>query len=234
MNDPFGQAVLDFYLFGLADDLIINTNYTENETIPVSYFFRGWNKMPETEQKALDLCRGNILDIGAAAGCHSIVLQNKGLQVAALEKSPLATSCLEKRGVSNIIQADIYDYDAARYDTLLLLMNGAGIGGTVSGLKTLLEHLRTLLKNNGRILIDSSDIKYIFEEDDGSFRMNLNAENYYGEMKYEVNYKNHFCVFEWLFIDSDLLKVVAHSAGLHCEIMVRGDHFDFLAMLTTM
>ena len=234
MNDPFGQAVFDFHFLGFADDLIINTNYTENESIPVSYFFREWSKMPEAEQKALELCHGKILDIGAAAGCHSIFLQNKGLEVTALEKSLLAISCLEQRGISNVIHADIYDYEAASYDTLLMLMNGAGIGGTVSGLKSLLQHLQSLLNTNGRILIDSSDIRYIFEEDDGSFRMDLNADHYYGEMKYEVNYKNHFCSFDWLFIDSDLLEVVANSAGLHCEIVAKGNHYDYLASLTKM
>lgn len=232
MNDPFGAAINDFFRNGTAPNLHINTNYTEEESIPASYFFRTIKNMPVIEKKALSLCRGKILDIGAAAGCHSLELQKMNLDVTALERSKLAVKVMHDRGVHKIVHSDIYLYKKAKFDTLLLLMNGAGIGGTVNGFKMLLSHLKTLVYPNGQILIDSSDISYLFEEDDGSVWVDLNTEAYYGEMQYEVEYnKTHRSVFDWLFIDFDYLNQIAEHEGFTCNKIINGDHHDYLAQL---
>ena len=231
MNDPFGNAISDFFEKGKAPSLTVNSNYTEDEEIPVSYLFRTEKEMPAVELEALKLCKGKTLDVGAAAGCHSLVLQKKGYNITALEISEKAVDVLKKRGIQKVIQSDIYDFSENSYDTILLLMNGAGIGGTVAGLKKLLIHLKSLLNEKGRILIDSSDIKYLFTEDDGSFWLDLANEKYYGEMEYEVTYKKSTAKFNWLFIDFDLLKKIATEARLEATLVSKGEHFDYLAQL---
>jgi len=231
MNDPFGEAIHDYFEKGKAPNLTVNTNYTEDEQIPVSYLFRAEKEMPTLEIAALKLCRGKILDVGAAAGCHSLVLQKKGFNITALEISEKAVQVLKKRGIQKVIQEDIYNYSAKKYDTILVLMNGAGIGGTISGLKKLLQHLKTLLNDKGQILIDSSDIKYLFEEKDGSMWIDLNNTKYYGEMEYEITYKKSTAKFDWLFIDFNSLKNIANELDLKCTQVSKGDHFDYLAQL---
>jgi len=145
MNDPFGEAIHDYIEKGKAPDLLVNSNYTEDENIPVSYLFRTKKEMPELELAALENCRGKILDIGAAAGCHSIILQEKGFDITALEKSEKACEVLIKRNVSKVVCADIFNYSETKFDTLLLLMNGAGIGETLAGFHKLLIHLKKIL-----------------------------------------------------------------------------------------
>ena len=231
MNDPFGEAIHDYFEKGKAPDLIVNSNYTEDEKIPVSYLFRTENDMPEIEITALENCRGKILDIGAAAGCHSVILQEKGFDITALEKSEKACEVLRKRDISKVVCADIFNYSETQFDTILLLMNGAGIGETLEGLKKLLVHLKKLLTRNGQILIDSSDIKYLFEEEDGSFWMDLANESYYGEMEYEVKYKNSVSKFKWLFVDFQNFKKLAENCGFDCKLLEKGEHYDFLAQL---
>lgn len=231
MNDPFGEAIQDYFEKGKAPDLIVNSNYTEDENIPVSYLFRTKKEMPEIELAALENCRGKILDIGAAAGCHSVILQEKGFEITALEKSEKACEVLKKRNISKVVCADIFYYAEAKFDTILLLMNGAGIGETLAGLKKLLIHLKKLLAENGQILIDSSDIKYLFEEEDGSFWIDLTNDSYYGEMEYEVKYKKSTSKFKWLFVDFQNLKKVAGKAGFDCKIVENGEHHDYLAQL---
>ena len=231
MNDPFGQAIHDFNLKGKAADLVINSNYTEDEKIPLSYLFRSEKEMPPLELIALKQCRGKILDVGAAAGCHSILLQKKGFNVTALEKSELAAEVLKSRGIQKVICDDIYTFSGQAFDTILLLMNGTGIGETIEGLKKLLLHLKSLLTETGQILIDSSDIKYLFEEEDGSLWIDMANANYYGEMEYEVTYKNDKSKFKWLFIDSDTFENIAKEVGLQYKIVAEGEHHDFLAQL---
>jgi SAM-dependent methyltransferase len=231
MNDPFGEAIQEFLSKGKAPDIEINSNYTEDESIPVSYLFRSEKEMPELEKAALKKCKGKILDVGAAAGCHALLLQKKGFNVTALEKSELSVEAMKKQGIVKVVHADILDYDEQQFNTILLLMNGAGIGQTMDGLRKLLLHLKTLLLDDGQILIDSSDIKYLFEEEDGSMWIDLANEKYYGEMSYEVNYKKSSSKFDWLFIDFENLTKIASLAGLTCTMIAVGKHHDFLAQL---
>ncbi len=231
MNDPFGEAIHDYFETGKAPDLIVNSNYTEDEKIAASYFFRTEKEMPTIERTALKNCQGKVLDIGAAAGCHALLLQEKGFEVTALEKSEKACEVLRKRNIKKVVCADIYNYSESRFDTILLLMNGAGIGETLSGLEKLLRHLKNLLTQNGQILIDSTDIKYLFEEEDGSFWMDLANDTYYGEMEYEVKYKKSSSEFMWLFVDFQQLKKIAEKVGFECNLIQKGKHNDFLAQL---
>lgn len=232
MNDPFGEAIKDYFEKGKAPVIKVNSNYTEDEEIEPSYFFRTEKEMPIIEQKALKRCKGKVLDVGAAAGCHSIILQRKGFNVTAIERSVLAAEILQKRGIQRVVNIDILDYSENQFDTILLLMNGAGIGETLTGLNKLLNHLKTLLSLNGQILIDSSDISYLFKEDDGSVWMDLANPDYYGEMTYKVEYKKSTAEFKWLFIDQIRMKETAEKAGLKFAVIETGKHFDYLAQLT--
>jgi precorrin-6B methylase 2 len=232
MNDPFGEAIKDYFEKGKAPIIKVNSNYTEDEEIQPSYFFRTEKEMPAIEQKALKLCKGSVLDVGAAAGCHSLFLQKKGFNITAIEKSELASEILTKRGIQRVVNKDIYDFNACCFDTILLLMNGAGIGETLKGLEKLLQHLKTLLSPSGQILIDSTDISYLFEEADGSVWMDMANPEYYGEMTYNVEYKKTIAEFKWLFVDDDRLKKASENTGLNFSLISKGKHFDYLARLT--
>ncbi len=232
MCDPIGQAIHDYFENRVAENIVIETNYTEDELLSPSWFFRTTDEMPSIERTALRLCSGKILDVGAAAGCHALPLQEQGFDVTALEKSMSAAEVMRKRGIDNVICTNIYQFHKKGFDTILMLMNGTGIGGTLTGLKDLLLHLKSLLAKDGKILIDSSDISYLFQESDGSFWINLANDNYHGEMNYTVNYKNQKSSFNWLFADFDTLENVAGSAGLKCKLVEDGPHYDYLAQLT--
>ena len=231
MNDPIGQAIADYYKNGTAPDILINTNYTEGENLPASYFFRTFEEMPGIEQTALENCRGKVLDVGAAAGSHALELQKREFDVTALEKSEPACEVMQKRGVKKVVCSDLFQFEETGFDTVLLLMNGTGIGQTLDGLKEMLNHLKSLLNEGGQILIDSSDIQYLFEEEDGSFWVDLVNNRYYGEMDYELIYKDTSTQFKWLFTDFETLAGIAAEAGLNCDLVKEGEQNDFLAKL---
>ncbi len=232
MNDPIGLAIADYFAKGEAPDIQINTTYTEGEIMPPSVFFRTEDELPEIEATALQLCIGRVLDIGAAAGRHALALQNRGLEVTALEQSEISAKVMQERGVKNVVCKDVFHFDEKGFDTIIILMNGAGIGQTLKGAKKLLLHLKTLLNPNGQMLMDSSDIRYLFEEDDGSMWIDMASKTYIGEMEYEVTYKDSFTRFKWLFIDYDTFSDIAREAGLVPSLITQGEHYDYLARLT--
>ena len=230
-NDPIGLAVSE-YLAGAQDaEITVESNIAEDDVIPVHYLFREPAQMPELEHAALDASKGKILDIGAGAGCHALALQSLGFDVTALDISAGAAAAMQKRGVKQVLNQNIFDV-TGKYDTLLLLMNGIGIAGSLDGLDRFLEHAKSLLHPNGQILLESSDKLYMFEEEDGSVVLDLNA-GYYGEVKYNMKYKDQESGwFDWLFIDPAILEDYATRHGYTFEVLYEGDMGNYLARLS--
>ncbi len=233
--DPIGQAIHNYYFYSDKEFLGVDSNYTENEEIDPARFFRKFNEMPDLEKTALGLCQGRVLDVGAGAGSHSLELQARGFDVTALDKSELAVGVMLQRGVSKVILEDINRFNSDHFDSILLLMNGAGIAGTTEGLKKLLNHLKSLLAPGGQILLDSTDISYLFEEEDGSVWVDLASGDYYGEMTYTVTYKKNItATFPWLFVDFETLSDIAAACGFSCKLAGEGADNDFLAKLSNL
>jgi methylase of polypeptide subunit release factors len=234
-NDPLGQAIYNYEHFKDNTPVNVQSTIVEDEELPPDYFFRKLNDMPLLERIALKRCRGNILDIGAGAGCHSLCLQKAGHNVTALDVSQLCCETMEKRGVKKVINSSILSLTGQRFDTLLLLMNGIGIAKNLDGLKELLEHLKNLLEPGGSILLDSSDLIFLYKEEDGSVLFDINSAKYYGEIDYQVKYKNITGeTFSWLFADNVILFEIAEQAGFKSKLIEYGPHYDYLAELTLM
>ena len=225
-----GAAILDYQTKGKAGKLSILSSMFEEDEMPVKHLFRNLEEMPILEQKALSLAKGKVLDVGAGAGCHALALQAQSIAVKAIDISPLSCEAMELRGVMNAECINLFDeHLETGFDTILLLMNGTGIAGKIENLPALFNRLKALLNKDGQILIDSSDIKYIYENEDGSFDINLNAA-YYGEVDYQMVYKDvKGDSFDWLYVDFPLLKSIAESCGLHGELIAEGEHYDYLA-----
>ena len=225
-----GAAILDYQTKGKAGKLSILSSMFEEDEMPVKHLFRNLEEMPMLEQKALSLAKGKVLDVGAGAGCHALALQAQSIAVKAIDISPLSCEAMELRGVMDAECINLFDeHLETGFDTILLLMNGTGIAGKIENLPALFNRLKALLNKGGQILIDSSDIKYIYENEDGSFDINLNA-TYYGEVDYQMVYKDvKGDSFDWLYVDFPLLKSIAESCGLHGELIAEGEHYDYLA-----
>ena len=231
MKDLFGKALLDYQNENYTEDLITSTSISEEDILPIPYLFRSYPEMPKLEQKALDLAKGNVLDVGCGAGSHSLFLQDKGLDVKAIDISKGAIEVCKLRGIDNSEVKNILD-ETETFDTILLLMNGTGIFEDLENTPRYLLHLKQLLKPKGQILIDSSDIKYMFQDDDGSIWIDANA-NYYGELDYYVSYKNEDeTPFKMLYLDFETLKSACKTVGLQCELVLEGEHYDYLARIT--
>lgn len=223
-----GNALLDYQKGRYTEDILTYSSLEEEDRIPLPYLFRDFDRMPALEQKALELCQGSVLDIGCGAGSHSLYLQQKGHDVVALDSSPGAIEVCRQRDIKKVVVADIHHYRDQKFDTLLMLMNGIGIVGKLNKLGAFLAHLRSLLRPNGQILLDSSDIIYMFDEDwwiaeDGP---------YYGEVEFTMMYKGKKSdPFSWLYLDYRSLQDAAEANNFSCELVSHGDHFDYLARL---
>ena len=214
--------------------LTVHCNVADDEPLPAAYFFRTLLQMPDLERLALDESRGRVLDLGAGAGCHSLELQARGLSVKAIDVSAGAVQVMSERGVREVARHDLFTALPAEelpYDTILLLMNGLGLTGSLAGLDKFLAHARTLLAPGGQILATSSDVRYLYEDEDGAVVLNLNGP-YYGEVEYSLSHKKHTGqAFPWLFIDAALLTDAAEAAGYTADFLGEDEDEQYLVRL---
>lgn len=230
-KDPMGMAIRDYFKTGKASRLKVLSPDFDDDEIPVPTLFRSFQEMPPLERKALELAQGRILDVGAGSGCHSLALQEMGKTVEAVDISPLSVETMRERGVKIVRQEDFFQLHGEPYDTILMLMNGSGIVGRIEKLPEFFNHIRTLLAPDGCLYMDSSDLRYLYEEEDGSFMIDLN-DDYYGELEFQMQYKNvKGDLFPWLYIDFNTLQMYAEENGFHAEMVHEGDHYDYLAKI---
>ena len=224
-KDAIGAAILEFAKKKNTSEIIVASDICEDDTIPVFYLFRDVEAMPELEKVALQHCAGSILDVGAGAGIHTRYLKNQGANVKAIDVSLGAVEYMQSQGMDARC-IDFRNLPEEKYDTLLLLMNGIGIAGTLSSLEDFLSYAKTRLTENGKIICDSTNVMYLYEDEDGSMWMDLNSE-YYGNFKFQMKYNSiETDWFDWLYVDYTTLTEKAEKVGLAVKLLFEDDtHF---------
>ena len=226
-----GRAIAEYYKDKKASRLRVFSPMFEEDEIPLTTLFRSYKSMPQIEQIALDTAKGRILDVGAGAGCHSLVLQERSLDVTAIDISPLSVETMKERGVKKVLEQNFFTMEG-QFDTILMLMNGIGIVGTLERMPEFFKQLDKILAPGGQVLCDSSDISYVFETEDGIIELPDNM-SYYGEHSFQMQYKDTIGEpFNWLYIDADTLREKAGRSGYAVEVVAEGEHYDYLARIT--
>ena len=231
-KDPMGYAIADYHKNGKAGKLRVFSSQFEEDEIPVSQLFRGFDQMPALEQEALRLASGKILDCGAGSGCHALALQDMGKDVEAIDISPRSVEVMQQRGVKQAYCINLFDENyLQKFDTVLMLMNGSGIIGKLENMGAFFTKMKQILTPGGCIYMDSSDLRYLFEDEDGSFLVDL-AGGYYGEIDFQMQYKQvKGEAFDWLYVDFQTLAYYATENGFTAELVQEGEHYDYLACL---
>ncbi len=225
MSDLPGFAILDYFQGQKKQRLYVHDRFGPRVEMPVSMYFRSLKDMPPLELAALDAVHGKVLEIGAGAGSHALELQNRGLEVHALEISAASCEVMQRRGVKTVLCEDIFEFKSGTYDTLLLLMNGIGLCGTLERFETFLKQAKTLLSPEGQIVFDSSDVNYMYVH-------TLKPSYYYGQVECCYEYGLELTPwFNWLYLDSQTMSKIARSLGWEVEVLFEDDHYHYLARL---
>lgn len=229
-GDPIGQAILEYVKTNKPDDIIVCSEICEDDIIPIEVLFRTLEEMPDLEVCAINKARGKVLDVGAGAGVHALEMKKKGCDVLAIDISKGAVEHLKNTGL-NVQEIDFFKLENQKFDTITMLMNGIGIAGSLSNLENTLAHAKSLLNEGGKLLCDSSDIRYLYEDEEGALWVNLNTE-YYGNFHFQMKYKNETSPwFDWLYVDFDSLYKAAQNVGMKATRIYEKDD-NYLAEIT--
>jgi SAM-dependent methyltransferase len=228
-NDPIGHAIQDFANQSHDDNIIVKSSICDDDVIPVAYLFRSESELPELEKLALKQCLGKILDVGGGAGIHAAILKNNGHAVQIIDTSQGAVNYHQSKELESRC-VNFYDLKNEKFDTLLFLMNGFGIAESMENLPIFLQKCYGLLEDGGQIIGDSTDIKYLYEDEEGGYWMDLNSA-YYGDFDFQMTYKETIgAPFNWLYVDFETLKSVAEKTGFNVEKLFEEDN-QFLVRL---
>ena len=226
MKDLFGQALLDFYHKKFKAPLLLHNEYGPPELILPDRFFEGEEQFDALENFALEHVHGKIIDIGAATGRHALYLQNHGEDVTAMDLSSALCMLMNELGIKKIVKKDIFLYSEQKYDTILMLMNGIGISGSIDRLEKLLLHLQKIISPGGQLIMDSTNIAYLYEDYPAP------GHKYYGELTYRYAYKDNMGdPFQWLYVDQQTLIDVATATGWLCQIIFEDETDAYLARM---
>jgi SAM-dependent methyltransferase len=232
--DPHGMAMLAFFKGDTSAELSVRRDDGLEESIPVSHSFRDPSEFTPIENAALDHCRGHVLDVGAGAGLHSLVLQEKGLLVTSIDISPHAVEIMKRRGVKDAHCADIFDFQGGPYNTILLLGRGIGMVETIVGLDRFLTYVQSLVSDDGLVLLDSLDVRVPANPIHLAYHeANRKAGRYIGEYRLQFHFqgkKGPHC--GWLRVDPDTLNERAEDASWQCDVILQEESGDYLARLT--
>lgn len=233
-KDPLGTMVSDFYSGDSGAFLNVWSSTLEMSTMQGTTMFRDFESMDEVEKCALAACRGRILDVGAGAGCHSLVLQSRNLDVDAVDISPACVDVMRKRGIENSRLDNILDLrntsSSSHYDTVLMLMNGIGIAGSLDGLNLFIQNLDSLLAPDGQLLVDSTDLTGEFIEKGEA--VYSEEGGYCGETEFVMIYKGlRSDPFSWLYVDFELLSTICNFHGFRCDKLIETNENQFLARI---
>lgn len=227
MKDLFGKALFDYHRGCFESPLLLHNQYGAPEEIPVEGYFRDEADYSELEVFALESVKGRVLDIGAATGRHALFLQRRNMEVTALDLSPLCGELMRERGVKKVVVGDVMHFGGDPADTLMMLMNGIGLAGNLRHLSKFLRRLKSIVKPRGQILLDSSDISYLYQD------VKLPESKYYGELTFHYEYKGETDTpFMWLYIDQKRLIKISKQCGWYCQIIFEDETDAYLARLT--
>ncbi|MEM8963049.1 MAG: class I SAM-dependent methyltransferase [Acidobacteriota bacterium] len=224
--EPLGRAIADWYAGDETAEVTVLLDDGHVEALPIAVMARhdGW---PPADEMALELASGRVLDVGAGVGAHVLELQERGHEVVAIDVLARAVEVMRRRGVEDARQVDVFGLeDATGFDTILLLMNGAGIGGDLDGLGRLLAQCHRLITPLGQILVESADLA----ADKGGLAVH---RRYPGELTYQMVYRGDTGMpFPWLFVDAEQLAHSAAHQGLRSQVVFADAAGGYLARLT--
>jgi SAM-dependent methyltransferase len=124
------------------------------------HYFNDPGKWQPHDQRALGLCRGQVLDVGAGVGRTAVELQRRGIAVTGLDVSHGAIEIARRRGLRDTVVTTVDTYAAGaptRYDTFLLLGNNLALLEGRARAPVFLAALARLARPGARIVAQGTD-----------------------------------------------------------------------------
>jgi SAM-dependent methyltransferase len=229
-TEPIAAALLDHYRSGRSRRVRALRADGVSFAIDTAEYFTLEGQLASLDALSLDRCRGRVLDVGAGAGRHSLALQKRGIEVVAIDVSPICSALCTERGVREVRTFSVMSLDSAAplglFDSIFFGMQTIGVAGGVKPLEKLLRRLQNCLHPGGELIVDSSALREPWEgdaEDNAASRGEIVLSTRYRGWRGEA--------FPWLYLAEEDLRKIARRAGYEMEVLARVEAGEYLAAL---
>ena len=164
-GDPQGHELLDYYMGRPSFEVFERDDGFVGAVIGAHEYFSTYREWKAHEKAAIKYANGKCLDAGCGAGRVALYLQSRGMDVIAIDSSPLAIKVCRARGVKKARVMQIEKADALgrnRFDTIIMFGIGFALLQNLRKAKSILGTMKRITKPHGRIIIESKD-PYITE-----------------------------------------------------------------------
>ncbi|MCW3976385.1 MAG: class I SAM-dependent methyltransferase [Candidatus Bathyarchaeota archaeon] len=233
-EDAVGQAMLAFYERRKSFEVIEREDGYLEVTNTQMYFqdFEAWQ---EHEKQAMSWVKGRVLDIGCGAGRHSLFLQNKGLNVSAIDKSPLAIKVCKLRGVkkAKVMRLADINFKSNSFDTVLLLGGNFALLGSPKEARRTLVKLHKMTSDKAFIIAEAVDP---YDADNPAqlkyYALNRKRGKLPGQWRVRIRFHNF--VTEWydlLYNSKKEMKDMLTSTGWAIQIFINSGGPAYIAII---
>lgn len=229
IGDAFGQALADWEAGGSDPEIFEREDGHTDFGVGHELYVASFSKWPAAERKAIRLACGRVLDIGCGAGRVSLYLQKRGLEVVAMDSSPLAVRTARARGVKEVLHLPLGElgrelgHGLGAFDTLLLLGNNFGIFGTPTRLRRMLTQWARRTPPHAKVLAESTNpygggAPLV---DRGYYRLNRDRGRLPGQVRLRIHYQNLSTPwFNWLFVSRREMQSLLRGTGWRQSVVL--------------
>lgn len=160
MTDPFGRAVADHYC-GRRDQPLLVRDGDETREHPIeAFYFEPFDPESEAGRWLASRVRGPLLDVGAGAGRHALVFQER-VETVAVDVSDSLVGVMIDRGVKDARTVDMFSLREAftrdRFGSVLVVGTQASLAGSMQGLSRFLGGLAFVTDADATAVVDGYD-----------------------------------------------------------------------------
>ncbi|OGO30477.1 MAG: hypothetical protein A2Z29_10810 [Chloroflexi bacterium RBG_16_56_11] len=215
-QDAFGHEMFDCLTDEKRRNYIVEIVERDDGNIeptggPVRYLSE-YKKWPSYYKKAIKYARGRVLDIGCGAGRHAVYLQEKGLDVVAIDNSPLAIEVCKQRGLKDarVLSINQISSKLGVFDAVLMMGSNFGLFGSFDGARRLLKKLDKVTSRKGRIIAETLDIYQTDNPDHLSYHeLNRKRGRMGGQVRMRVRYKKYATPwFDYLMVSKEEMEII--------------------------
>ena len=216
-QDAYGAAMWDYFRSQGGYEIVERDDgLATTSSGPPAYMapFKDW---PDRQKRAIRLARGRVLDIGCGCGRVALHVQNKGVDAAGIDVSPLAIKVCKARGLKQAKVMSITELPGTlgAFDTIVMYGRNFALMGSFKRARWLLRRFRAMTGPNARIIAETCDpYETAMPVHLAYHRANRRRGRMSGQLRIRIRYQQYATPwFDHLLVSKDEMRDIVAGTG---------------------